>query len=64
MHQMFCNLRVLQECLERNSGLPDEATTDGARSMKSVRRVLKISEPDRSESIRAHVVRRQGEQMN
>ena len=30
MHQMFCNLRVLQECLERNSGLPDEAATDGA----------------------------------
>ena len=30
MHQMFCNLKVLQECLERNSGLPDEATKDGA----------------------------------
>jgi serine/threonine-protein phosphatase with EF-hands len=30
MHKMFCNLKVLQECLERNSGLPEDTVTDGA----------------------------------
>lgn len=28
LHRMFCNLKVLQECLERNAGLPHDSLTD------------------------------------